>query len=88
MTTDSGTISGTVTDTLSNPVTGVTVYAAELLYSTSTITNSLGQYLLTLPFGLYEIRAMIDSASMTDTTYTGVALNAGDNLTGYDFVIW
>ena len=84
----SGTIAGTVTDTLNNPVAGVTIYASELLYSTSTITNSMGNYLLTLPFGLYEIRAMIDSASTTDTTYTGVSLNAGDNLTGYDFVIW
>lgn len=83
----SGTISGNVTDTLENPLENVVIEATGLSYSTSTLTDEFGNYLLTLPFGLYEISAALDANSAADTTYTGIALSAGDNLTGFDFVI-
>ena len=83
----SGTISGTVTDTLSNPIANVMVEAASTEYSTATLTDSLGAYMLILPTGSYDLSAMLDSTSVTDTTYIGVLLNAGDSLSGYDFIV-
>ena len=83
----SGTISGMAADTLGAGLAGITVSASNLDYSTSTITDSLGAYLMTLPQGTYDVAAVVDSPLVVDLIYTGVGLNAGDSLTGYDFII-
>ena len=83
----SGMISGMVTDTLGAPVNNVMIDAVSSMYSTSTITDSSGNYLLILPVGVYSLSAQLDSTSIVDTTYTDINLMASDSLTGYNFII-
>jgi len=83
----SGTISGSVSDTLGAPSVNALVEATSSSYSTSTITDSLGFYMLILPVETYSLSAMIDTNSVVDTSYTGIVLNASDSLFGYDFII-
>lgn len=83
----SGTILGTVADTLGSPIENALVEAAGSSYTTSTLTDNNGMYLFILPIDTYDLTASLDSTSITDTTYIGVVLNASDSLFGYDFII-
>ena len=83
----SGSISGIVTDTLGAPIDNVMIDAISTGYSTSTITDSTGNYLLILPVGVYSLTAMLDSTSVVDTTYHDINLMSGDSLSGYNFII-
>lgn len=82
----SGTIAGNVVDSLSNPLENVTIDAASIGYSTSTMTDADGNYLLVLPADTYDLTATIDSLT-ADTSYTGIELNPLDELTGFDFIM-
>lgn len=53
-------------------------------YSTSTLTDTDGNYLLVLPADIYNITATADSLT-ADTSYSGIELNPLDNLTDFDF---
>jgi len=83
----SGTISGVVTDTLLAPIFNAMVEATSTTYSTSTLTDSNGVYMLILPIGSYDLSATLDSTSVTDTSYSAVTLNSSDSLSGYNFII-
>ena len=74
----SGTIAGTVSDTLGAPFENIVIEAVSATYSTSTLTDSLGQYLLTLPMETYNISTVLDTTMSADTSYSDVVLNAGD----------
>ena len=83
----SATLAGTVTDNNSLPLAGILINAHSDDYNTATYTDSTGGYMFILPEGTYDIAAVADSGSLVNKTYTGVTLQAGDALTGYDFVI-
>lgn len=83
----SGTVAGMVTDDTGAPLANVMVDAQSVDYSTSTYTDSSGGYMFILPEGTYDVSAVADSGFVVDTSYSGVMLNAGDALTGFDFVI-
>lgn len=83
----SATLGGIVTDTLGQPLENIMIKASAEVYATSTMTDSLGYYMFTLPGGVYDIMAELDSTMTADTAYIDVVLNPGDALTGIDFVI-
>lgn len=83
----SGTLSGTVTDTLGSGIENATVSATSPEYSTSTITDSIGMYKLILPEGDYDISANAAGYTSADTVYSGITLTAGTDLTGFDFTL-
>lgn len=80
----SGTIAGKVVDSLNNPLENVMIDATSTEYSTSTLTDTDGNYLLVLPADIYNITATADSLT-ADTSYSGIELNPLDNLTDFDF---
>jgi len=82
----SGTIAGKVVDSLNNPLGDITIDANGTEYSTSTLTDSEGNYLLILPAGFYDLTATADSLT-ADTSYSGIELNPLDELTGFDFIM-
>ena len=83
----SGTVSGTVRDTAGMGIPNALVEAITANTTTSTLTDSVGAYKLILLEGTYDIRASAEDYTTADTTYTEVEVHAGDNLTGYDFVL-
>lgn len=82
-----GTVSGMVTNEIGAPVIGTMVSIESPGYSDSAMTDTLGGYMFTVPAGTYEIEAEADSGYVVDTSYSGVIVNAGDALMGFDFVI-
>lgn len=83
----SATLAGMVTDTLGEPLENIMIKASGEVYATSTMTDSMGFYMFTIPGGVYDITAELDSTMTADTAYIDVPLNPGDALTGFDFVI-
>lgn len=83
----SATLSGMVTDTLGAPLENIMIRADGEIYTTSTMTDSMGYYMFTIPGGVYDIMAELDSTMTADTAYIDVPVNPGDALTGYDFII-
>ncbi|MCF7805854.1 MAG: DUF4382 domain-containing protein [Candidatus Marinimicrobia bacterium] len=81
----SGTISGAVVDSADAAIQNASVYAVEGEDTTATVTDSTGAYMLTLPEGTYDLSAEAEGYSGSDTTYTGVELEAEEDLSGYDF---
>jgi len=55
--------------------------------TTSTVTDSTGAYKLILLEGAYDLTASAEGYTSADTTYTGVEVNAGANLAGYNFIL-
>lgn len=82
-------LSGTVTDTLGVAVEDALVTAHSGVDSTSTFTDTLGEYTLILPSGTWTIGATSDSLPTADTVYTDVVVDPDDAtvLTGFDFVL-
>ena len=83
----SGTLSGTVTDTLGSGIENATASATSPDYSTSTVTDSIGMYKLILPEGNYDISATAAGYTSADTVYSGITLTAGTDLIGFDFIL-
>lgn len=83
----SGTISGTVKDAAGEGIPNALVEAITQNDTTSTVTDSAGVYKLILLEGTYDLKASAEGYTTADTTYTGVEVNAGDNLTGYNFIL-
>ncbi len=81
----SGTVSGTVSDSLGSGIEHASVYAVENGDTTATLTDSTGMYKLILEEGTYNISSEIPHYISVDTTYSNVEVNAGDKLAGYDF---
>ncbi|MCD6205515.1 MAG: DUF4382 domain-containing protein [Candidatus Marinimicrobia bacterium] len=80
----SGTIAGTVSDTLGNGVQDVSIYAVANDDSVTTLTDENGQYKLILLAGTYDLSAAGFNLQ-ADTTFAGVELSAEDELIGFDF---
>ena len=84
----SSSVSGMVSDTLGAGIAGALVEATSVDYSTGTLTDSIGEYMILLPSGTYDISASAASYSIVDTTYTGVLVDANSlDLAGFDFVL-
>ena len=82
-------ISGTVTDTLGVGIEDAMVTAFDGSDSTSTLTDTAGNYTLILPSGTYTLEASAAGYTMSDTTYTSVVVDPDDLilLTDFDFVL-
>lgn len=84
----SATISGIVEDTEGEPVQNATVMAFLDPDTTTTLTDENGEYTMRLRAATYDsLTAYIESETITlpDVKYTDVEIEAGDELTGYDF---
>lgn len=81
-----GTLSGTVKDTSDTGIPNVLCMATTPTDTLSTLTGSTGEYMLILLEGNYDISVSAEGYTTSDTVYTGVAVNADSNLTGYDFI--
>ena len=82
----SATISGTVTDTLGTGLDDIVVQAIMAGDTTSTLSSDSGQYKFILLEGSYDISSMGYELA-ADTSYQNVALTAGSNLSGYNFIL-
>jgi len=84
----SGTISGAVSDTAGSPVENAAVHAVDADDdTTSTLTDTLGSYMLIVPEGTYQVGAEAENYASSDTTYSGIEVEAMDELSGYDFTM-
>jgi len=83
----SGTVSGTVKDAAGVGIPNALVEAITPNDTVSTVTDSTGAYKLILLEGTYDLKASAEGYTTADTTYTGVEVGAGADLTGYDFVL-
>lgn len=83
-------LSGMVSDTLGQPIQNALIEADGTEYSSSTISDELGEYMLILPQGTYGISASADGYTAVDTTYTDVEVDPdiAAEYTGYDFILW
>lgn len=82
----SGSVSGTVKDTSDVGIPNVLCMATTPTDTLTTLTESTGEYMLILLEGNYDISVSAEGYTTSDTVYTGVAVNADSNLTGYDFI--
>lgn len=82
----SGTIAGTVVDTLGVGIEDIVVQAVLAGDTTSTITSEAGLYKFILLEGTYNISATGFELS-SDTSYSAIELTPEDQLSGYDFVL-
>lgn len=55
--------------------------------SVSTVTDDTGAYKLILLEDTYSLGASADGFAGSDTTYTGVQVQAGSSLTGFNFIL-
>jgi len=83
----SGTLAGTVRDPAGTGVRNALVEATSGDETIATLTDSTGAYKLILPEGPYGLQATAEGYTTADTTYADVLVNAGGQLTGYDFVL-
>ena len=83
----SGTVAGSVNDSSGTSLVNAVVTATGSSDDVSTVTDSTGAYKLILPEDSYSIEASADGFAGADTTYTGVQVQAGSNLTGFDFTL-
>ena len=82
----SGTIAGTVNDTVGVGLEDISVYAVTGNDTISTLTGETGEYKLILLGNTYDISSAGYDVS-ADTTYQAVVLNANDHLLGFDFIM-
>jgi hypothetical protein len=82
-----GTISGTVKNAGGSGIPSAEVQAVGLVDTITTLTDSSGEYKLILAPGTYDLSAMAAGYSSADTSYQDVQVQAGDKLTGYDFIL-
>jgi len=82
----SGTIAGTVSDSLGTGMEDVVVQAISGTDTTTTISNTAGSYKFVLLQGSYDLSAMAFELE-SDTSYTSTDLSSGSQLVGYDFVL-
>ncbi|MGC9363666.1 MAG: DUF4382 domain-containing protein [Fidelibacterota bacterium] len=82
----SGTVSGTVTDSVGNGLQDVSVYAVSDGDSVTTLTNADGNYKLILLAGTYVVSAAGYELT-ADTVYQNIALDAEENILNLDFVM-
>jgi len=83
----SGTVAGSVQDTAGVGIVNALVEAIASNDTTATVTNSTGAYKLILLEGMYDLKASAEGYTTADTFYTGVEVNAGVNLMGYNFIL-
>jgi hypothetical protein len=83
-------LSGSVANTLGQPISNALIEATGSEYSSSTVSDEFGSYMLILPQGTYSIGASAVGYSDVDTTYTGVTVDPdiATEYTGYDFTLW
>ncbi|MCF7826674.1 MAG: DUF4382 domain-containing protein [Candidatus Marinimicrobia bacterium] len=82
----SGTLAGTVTDTLGTGMEDIVVQAVLAGDTTSTITSEAGAYKFILLEGSYDLSAT-GFELQADTSYASVDLTSGDQLSGYNFIL-
>lgn len=82
----SGTLAGTVMDSTGAGIEDVSVYAVTGNDTITTLTENSGEYKLILLEGTYTVYSLGDSI-LSDTTYSDLAINAGENLSGYNFIM-
>lgn len=82
----SGTMAGTVVDTLGVGMEDIVVQAVSGGDTTSTITTEAGLYKFILLEGTYDLSAT-GLGLEADTSYSAVALTSGTQLSGYDFIL-
>lgn len=82
----SGTISGTVVDSVGNGLQDVSVYAVSNGDSVTTLTNTDGNYKLILLAGNYAVSAASYDL-MADTVYQNIAIDAEENVVNLNFVM-
>jgi hypothetical protein len=82
-------LSGIVTDTLGVGIVNALVEANGVEYSSATLSDSSGSYLLILPADTYDISASADGYSSADTVYTDVEVSPdlATEMEDYDFVL-
>lgn len=86
--TTAGAITGMVRTSGSLPLANARVEAVSTTNDTvATITGLGGMYILFVPAATYRVTATSALYPLADTTYTGVAVTAGVNLTGYNFTL-
>jgi ribosomal protein S11 len=83
----SGAVSGTVKDIAAVAIPNALIEAITTNDTASTVTDSTGAYKFILLEGTYDLKASADGYTTVDTAYTGVEVNAGENLTGYNFIL-
>ena len=82
----SGTIAGTIVDTAGTGLEDVVVNAVTASDTTTTLTDTDGNYQFILLGGTYGLSAeAVDLVA--DTSYMAVELSAGSNLNDYDFTM-
>lgn len=86
--TTAGAITGTVRINGGLPLANARVEAVSTMNDTvATLTGLNGMYVLFVPAGTYRVTATSALYPVADTTYTGLAVKAGVNLTGYNFTL-
>jgi len=83
----SGTLSGTVKDAAGVDIPNALVEASSSDDTISTVTDSTGAYTLILVEGIYDLEASAEGYTSSDPSYAGVEMEAGVDLTGYDFAL-
>lgn len=84
----SGNVSGTARDTSGTGIPNVMVEATGAGQSFATVTDSTGAYTLVVAEGTYDLAASAEGYASSDTTYRAVAVEAGSDITGYDFILY
>jgi len=82
----SGTIAGIAFDTTGSGIEDVSVYAVSGADTITTLTNETGGYMFILLDGTYNISASGFELA-ADTIYQSIELEAGDELTNYNFIL-
>ena len=83
----SGTLSGVVKDAAGVGILNALVEASSSDDMVSTVTDSTGAYTLILIEGTYDLEASAEAYTSSDPSYAGVKMEAGSDLTGYDFTL-
>jgi hypothetical protein len=81
-----GSVAGTVKDTSDVGIQNALCMATTLTDTLTTLTDSDGEYILFLMEGAYDISVSAEGYTTSDTVYAGVYVDAGSNLTGYNFI--
>jgi len=81
-----GYVSGTVKDTSNAGIQNALCMGTTLTDTFTTLTDSIGKYVIFLMEGAYDISVSVEGYTTSDTVYAGVDVDAGSNLTGYDFI--
>src|SRR5574341_320749 len=87
LTTQVGTVSGTVKNSGGTGIHNAEVQAVSMTDTITTVSDDSGEYKLILPAGTYNISAMAAGYTSADTSYQNVQVQAGEKLTGYDFIL-